>query len=134
MRVMLRVAYDGTGYSGWQKQPNAITVEEVLCKACKNLFAQDIDIIGASRTDAGVHSYGNVAVFDVDTRIPAEKISYALNSRLPEDIRVVESRQVSENFHPRHVECRKTYEYKIWNDKFENPLVRYYSHFFLRKS
>lgn len=130
MRVMLRVAYDGTGYSGWQKQPNAITVEEVLCKACKNLFAQDIDIIGASRTDAGVHSYGNVAVFDVDTRIPAEKISYALNSRLPEDIRVVESRQVSENFHPRHVECRKTYEYKIWNDKFENPLVRYYSHFF----
>lgn len=130
MRVMLRVAYDGTGYSGWQKQPNAVTVEEVLCKACKNLFAQDIDIIGASRTDAGVHSYGNVAVFDVDTRIPAEKISYALNSRLPEDIRVVESRQVSENFHPRHVECRKTYEYKIWNDKFENPLVRYYSHFF----
>ena len=130
MRVMLRVAYDGTGYSGWQKQPNAFTVEEVLCKACKNLFARDIDIIGASRTDAGVHSYGNVAVFDVDTRIPAEKISYALNSRLPEDIRVVESRQVSENFHPRHVECRKTYEYKIWNDKFENPLVRYYSHFF----
>ena len=52
MRVMLRVAYDGTGYSGWQKQPNAVTVEEVLCKACKNLFAQDIDIIGASRTDA----------------------------------------------------------------------------------
>ena len=74
MRVMLRVAYDGTGYSGWQKQPNAVTVEEVLCKACKNLFAQDIDIIGASRTVAGVHSYGNVAVFDVDTRIPAEKI------------------------------------------------------------
>ena len=55
MRVMLRVAYDGTGYSGWQKQPNAVTVEEVLCKACKNLFARDIDIIGASRTDAGVH-------------------------------------------------------------------------------
>lgn len=89
-----------------RNSPMQLQLKKYCVRPVKS-FAQDIDIIGASRTDAGVHSYGNVAVFDVDTRIPAEKISYALNSRLPEDIRVVESRQVSENFHPRHVECRK---------------------------
>ena len=130
MRVMLRVAYDGTGYSGWQKQPNAITVEEVLCKACKNLFARDIDIIGASRTDAGVHSYGNVAVFDVDTRIPAEKISYALNQRLPEDIRIQLSEEVEPDFHPRYCDSEKTYEYRILNRKFPVPTERLYSYFY----
>ena len=130
MRVMLRVAYDGTGYSGWQKQPNAITVEEVLCKACKNLFARDIDIIGASRTDAGVHSYGNVAVFDVDTRIPAEKISYALNQRLPEDIRIQLSEEVEPDFHPRYCDSEKTYEYRILNRKFPVPTERLYTYFY----
>ena len=129
-RVGLVVAYDGTNYRGWQIQPNGSTIQGVLNDALTDLLGEKIEIMGAGRTDAGVHALGNVAVFDTNTRIPGEKISYALNSRLPEDIRVVESRQVSENFHPRHVECRKTYEYKIWNDKFENPLVRYYSHFF----
>lgn len=81
MRILLRIAYDGTNYSGWQIQPNAITVEEVLKKAVEDLFKQNTEITGASRTDAGVHAYGNVAVFDVDTRMPAEKISYALNQR-----------------------------------------------------
>lgn len=130
MRILLRVAYDGTNYSGWQIQPNAITVEEVLNKALEDLFKQNIEITGASRTDAGVHAYGNVAVFDADTRMPAEKISYALNQRLPEDVRVVQSHQVADDFHPRHADCIKTYEYKIWNDRFENPMMRLYSHFY----
>lgn len=130
MRILLRVAYDGTNYSGWQVQPNAITVEEVLKKAVEDLFKQNIEMTGASRTDAGVHAYGNVAVFDVDTRMPAEKISYALNQRLPEDVRVVQSHQVADDFHPRHADCIKTYEYKIWNDRFENPMTRLYSHFY----
>lgn len=130
MRVMIRVAYDGTAYSGWQMQPNALTIEEVLNRAINNLFKQNIEIIGASRTDAGVHAYGNVAVFDVDTRMPAEKICYALNQRLPEDVKVVESSQVADDFHPRHCDCTKTYEYQIWNDKFENPMARLYSHFY----
>lgn len=129
MRVLLRVAYDGTKYSGWQIQPNAITVEQVLTTAINNLFNEKIEIIGASRTDAGVHAYGNVAVFDVDTRMPAEKISYALNQRLPEDVRIQASCEVDSDFHPRHCDCNKTYEYKIWNDTFENPTVRLYSHF-----
>ncbi len=129
MRVLLRVAYDGTAYSGWQIQPNAVTVEGVLRDNLKELFQTDIDVTGASRTDAGVHAMGNVAVFDIETRIPAEKIAYALNARLPEDIRIQESREVRAGFHPRHVDCIKTYEYSIWNSTFENPKERLYSHF-----
>lgn len=129
MRIMLRVAYDGTSYSGWQVQPNAVTVEGTLQEAIRDLFGQEITVIGASRTDAGVHSMGNVAVFDVETRILPEKIAYALNARLPEDIRIVESKVVADDFHPRHTDCTKTYEYSIWNDRFENPKERLYCHF-----
>lgn len=129
MRIMLRVAYDGTNYSGWQIQPNAVTVEGVLHEAINDLFKTEIDVIGASRTDSGVHAMGNVAVFDVDTRIAPEKIAYALNARLPEDVRVHQSIVVKDDFHPRHVNCIKTYEYSIWNDTFENPKMRLYSHF-----
>lgn len=129
MRVMLRVAYDGTAYSGWQLQPNAVTIEQRLNEALEDLFGVPMAVIGASRTDAGVHALGNAAVFDVDTRMPASKIAYALNTRLPDDIRVVNSSEVSPDFHPRHTESVKTYEYKIWNDAFPNPTVRLYSHF-----
>ena len=129
MRVMLRVAYDGTRYCGWQIQPNDITVEGALREALLGLFGYEPNVIGASRTDAGVHALGNVAVVDVETRILPEKIAYALNARLPEDIKVVESIAVKDDFHPRHVDCVKTYEYSIWNDKFENPKERLYCHF-----
>lgn len=87
-RVRLIIAYDGTNYCGWQVQINGITVEEVLNKALKDLLNEEIAVIGASRTDSGVHAMGNVAVFDTETRIPAEKISFALNQRLPNDIRI----------------------------------------------
>ena len=83
MRILMRVAYDGTAYSGWQLQPNATTIEGELNKALFDLTGEEIQVTGASRTDAGVHSLGNVCVFDTDTRIPAEKICYALNTRLP---------------------------------------------------
>ena len=68
-------------------------------------------MIGASRTDSGVHALGNVAVFDTHTTIPPERISYALNQRLPEDIVIVKSEEVAEDFHPRYCDCSKTYEY-----------------------
>ena len=130
MRILIRVSYDGTAYSGWQIQPNTTTVEGTLRQAVCNLFGADIELIGASRTDAGVHALGNVADFDVDTRIPAPKIAYALNVRLPEDIRVWQSIQVEDGWHPRHNDCVKTYEYSIYNDTFENPKKRLYSHFY----
>lgn len=128
-RVMLTVAYDGTNYHGWQLQPNIITIEAVLNKALSQLFEEDIRVIGASRTDTGVHALGNIAVFDTNTRMPADKISYALNQRLPEDVRIQESKEVASDFHPRRQNSRKTYEYLIYNAVFPQPVHRLYSHF-----
>ena len=130
MRVKLVVAYEGTNYCGWQVQPNGITIEEVLNQHLSRLLGEDIKVTGASRTDAGVHSMGNVAVFDTNTRMPAEKISYALNQSLPEDIVVQDSCQVPEDFHPRFSESVKTYEYRILNRKFRLPLERNTSYFY----
>lgn len=127
-RILLVVAYDGTNYHGWQLQPESITIEGVLNETLSSLFHEEIQVIGASRTDAGVHAYGNVAVFDTAARIPAEKIPYALNRRLPEDIRIQRAVQVADDFHPRRCESRKTYEYRILNTKFPIPQKRLYSH------
>lgn len=129
-RVKLTVAYDGTNYCGWQVQPNGITIESELNKHLSELLKEEIHVIGASRTDAGVHAMGNVAVFDTTARMPAEKISYAMNTRLPEDIRIQESRQVADDFHPRFCETVKTYEYKICNRRFPDPCSRLYSLFY----
>ena len=128
-RVKLVVAYDGTNYCGWQLQPNGITIEEVLNKALSDLLREPIAIIGASRTDSGVHAKGNVAVFDTESRIPADKICFALNQRLPEDIRIQASREVPLDWHPRKQNCIKTYEYKILNQKIDMPVGRLYAHF-----
>ncbi len=128
-RIKLIVAYDGTNYCGWQIQDNGITIEEILNRELSRLLNEDIKIIGASRTDSGVHALGNVAVFDTETKIPPEKISFALNQRLPDDIRITNSCQVADDFHPRFCDTIKTYEYKIWNDRFPNPMVRLYSKF-----
>lgn len=128
-RVFLRIAYDGTNYHGWQVQDNGITVEEIINKKLSELLGENIAVIGASRTDSGVHALGNVAVFDTETKIPADKISFALNQRLPDDIRIQESKEVCADFHPRYINSRKTYEYKILNRRFAMPTERLYSHF-----
>lgn len=128
-RVMLTVAYDGTNYSGWQLQPKAETIESVLNRCIGELTGEEIMVIGASRTDAGVHAMGNIAVFDTMSRIPGDKFSYALNQRLPEDIRIRGSKEVAPDFHPRHCESRKTYEYRIYCAPFPMPVKRLYSYF-----
>ena len=128
-RMKLVVAYDGTAYNGWQVQPGVKTIEGELNRCLSELLGEEIQVIGASRTDSGVHALCNVAVFDTDTRIPGEKISYALNQRLPEDIRIQESAEVEADFHPRHCDSRKTYEYRILNAPFALPTKRLYSHF-----
>ena len=130
MRVKMIVAYDGTNYCGWQIQPNGITIEQVLNEHLSRLLKEDIKVTGASRTDAGVHSLGNVCMFDTNTRMPAEKISYALNQKLPEDIVVVDSCEVSDDFHPRFSKSRKTYEYRILNARFRNPTRRLDTYFY----
>ncbi len=128
-RVKLVVAYDGTAYHGWQLQPGAPTIEGELNRALGELLGEKITVIGASRTDAGVHALCNVAVFDTDSPIPGEKMSYALNQRLPEDIRIQSSEEVAPDFHPRHCSSRKTYEYRILNTPFPLPTRRLYAHF-----
>lgn len=129
-RVKLIVAYDGTNYCGWQIQPNGVTIEQKLNEALTALLKEEIKVTGASRTDAGVHSLGNVCVFDTNTRMPAEKISFALNQRLPEDIVVQDSREVPMEFHPRFSKSRKTYEYRILNRTFRIPTRRLDTYFF----
>lgn len=131
-RVRLTVAYDGTAYHGWQVQNNGITIESELNRCLSELFQEPIAVIGASRTDAGVHALGNVAVFDTCARIPAAKIAYALNQRLPEDIRIQRSEEVEPDWHPRHCESRKTYEYRIYRGEFPVPTKRLYAHFTYR--
>ena len=128
-RIKLTVAYDGTNYCGWQLQPNGVTIEEVLNKALSELLREEIQVIGASRTDSGVHARGNIAVFDTEARIPAEKICFAVNQRLPEDIRVQVSEEVPSDWHPRKCTCIKTYEYRILNRRINMPMERLYSHF-----
>lgn len=93
----MTVAYDGTAYHGWQIQPGVPTIEGELNHALSGLLQEDIQVIGASRTDSGVHALCNVAVFDTDARIPGEKISYALNQRLPEDIRIQKSEETAKD-------------------------------------
>lgn len=129
-RVKLVISYDGTNYHGWQIQSNAITIEEVLNRELSSLLGEKITVTGASRTDSGVHALGNVAVFDTNSRIPPEKFSFALNQRLPEDIRIQDSCEVLNDFHPRKRNSRKTYEYRILNRTFAIPTCRQYSYFF----
>lgn len=128
-RIKLVTAYDGTNYHGSQIQNNGETIEGVLKAELSSLLNEEINLIGASRTDAGVHARGNVYVFDTDSRIPPEKFTYALNARLPEDIRIQDSCEVPLEFHPRHQDTVKTYEYRILNRKLPLPEHRLYAHF-----
>lgn len=128
-RIRLIVSYDGTAYCGSQVQPNGVTVEEKLNEALSRLTGEPVRVILASRTDAGVHAAGNAAVFDTSMRMAADKFAVALNQWLPEDIRIRKSDEVPPEWHPRKQNCVKTYLYRIWNSKTQDPLVRLYSAF-----
>ena len=132
-RFKLIVAYDGTNYCGWQVQPNEKTIEGELNRVLTQLTGEKIEVIGASRTDAGVHAYGNVAVFDADTPIPGEKLMFAVNAHLPADIRVVDSCEIDPHFHPRHCDTKKTYEYHIQTGHTPFPTRRLYCHWIPRR-
>ena len=97
-RIKLIVAYDGTEYSGWQIQPEAPTIEMYLDKAIRELTGENVHVTGASRTDAGVHAYGNVAVFDTESTIPGDRFTFALNRFLPDSIVIQDSWEVSGDF------------------------------------
>lgn len=127
-RILLEVAYDGSDYHGWQAQEgDNKTIEGELNKALTRLIGKKIEVIGASRTDAGVHGLCNLAVFDSDMNILPEKYAYALNSILPDDIVIRRSLEVDGSFHPRKRKTLKTYRYVIDNEAFPNPLKTRYS-------
>ncbi len=127
-RIMLTVAYDGTAYSGFAVQENTPeTIEGKLNEAIERLTGEKTEVIGASRTDAGVHAYGNVVVFDTESTIPGDRFIFAINHELPQDIRITDSREVSPDFHPRHCNTEKTYEYRILNTPISVPTKRLYA-------
>ncbi|MCD8096812.1 MAG: tRNA pseudouridine(38-40) synthase TruA [Lachnospiraceae bacterium] len=128
-RIKLVVAYDGTNYQGWQIQNNGETIESTLNRALLELTGEEIHVHGASRTDSGVHAMGNLAVFDTEARMAADKFSYALNQRLPEDIRIQHSCEVPPDYHPRYQKTVKTYEYRILNREFPLPAYRLNTYF-----
>lgn len=123
-RIHLTVEYDGSEYAGWQRQSNAMTVQERLEEAVKKLTGECVCVSGASRTDAGVHALGQSAHFDTESRIPADKFSFALNTRLPPDIRVVNSEEVEPDFHARFSGRGKRYRYLIWASPHAGALNR----------
>ena len=110
-RIHLIVEYDGTAYAGWQRQANAMTVQEKLERAILKLTGEELCVSGASRTDAGVHALGQSAHFDTESRIPADKFSFALNTMLPPDIRVTRSEEFPPEFHARFSTRGKRYRY-----------------------
>lgn len=127
MRVFLKIEYDGTRYSGWQIQPNGITVQEEIEKAIEKLTGEQVNIVGSGRTDSGVHAEGQVAHFDTQSSIPAEKFAPALNGVLPKDIKIIMSKQVGEDFHARFSAKRKTYRYTVYESEQARPLLDRYA-------
>lgn len=123
-RVLLTVSYDGTAYAGWQRQANAVAVQQRLEEALLKLTGEHIVVTGSSRTDAGVHALGQRVHFDTQSRIPADKYAFALNTCLPRDIRVLNGVEVPSSFHARFDAIGKRYTYRIHNAPHASALYR----------
>lgn len=127
VRLKLTIAYDGTGYAGWQVQKSGVAVQEVIEKALKNIFGVDFRLHGSSRTDAGVHARGMIAHVDIPRekfKMAPRKLSLALNAHLPEDIRIMGAARASQDFHARFRATGKQYRYFIYNHHAMEPLLR----------
>ena len=122
--IKLTIEYDGTNYNGWQSQKNGTGIEDLIKKAIMSLTGESVNLIGSGRTDAGVHALGQVANFITQSSIPAEKFSFALNTKLPEDVVIKKSEEVNMNFHSRFSAKMKTYRYLIFNDIHPSALLR----------
>ncbi|MCL2415965.1 MAG: tRNA pseudouridine(38-40) synthase TruA [Defluviitaleaceae bacterium] len=132
MGILLKIAYDGSNYAGWQRQKNAITISQTLEEALQRVFSvdfNDFNLLGASRTDAGVHALGQCAHvrFTENTpecKIPARALPRVINANLPKDIVVVDAIFVDDNFHPINDVVSKTYQYCVVNAVFSDPRRR----------
>ena len=124
--IKLTLEYDGSNYQGWQKQKVGETVQGTLEKAIEGLTKETIEVIGSSRTDSGVHAKGFVANFKTESSIPSNKFREALNYRLPDDIVILNSEEVSDDFHSRYSAKGKTYSYSIINRDVPPAISRNY--------
>ena len=126
-RVALLVQYDGSHYSGWQKQKNATTVQEILDRALLKITNHAVRTFAAGRTDAGVHASGQVVHFDIDCVIPGNSYSDILNGLLPSTIRILESVEVKDSWHACYSATYRHYRYVINNSKFSNLFINNWS-------
>ncbi|MCR1898634.1 tRNA pseudouridine(38-40) synthase TruA [Irregularibacter muris] len=120
--IQIILGYQGSSYHGWQRQKNAITVQQKVEEALKEVTGQQLEIIGASRTDSGVHANGQSANFLTHSKIPVDKIPYAINSKLPRDIRVYQALERPMDFHSRYHSTGKKYTYHVINNAFGSAL------------
>lgn len=127
MRYKLTLAYDGSGYAGWQEQREERTLQGVFQQALGVLENRRVVTHAAGRTDAGVHAEGQVVSFDIDRVWKGDVLRRALNGNLPGDIRVLEAEHAAEGFHPRVSARRKTYRYQIYNEPVMNPFLQSYA-------
>ena len=122
--IRLTIEYDGKDFNGWQKQPNKLNIQGEIEKAIFNIMHEEVDLIGSGRTDAGVHSLGQVANFKVNSDFPIEKIPIALNSQLKNSIVIKKAEEVDERFHRRYNAKNKTYRYIINNSRTGTAIYR----------
>ncbi|MBQ8093404.1 MAG: tRNA pseudouridine(38-40) synthase TruA [Clostridia bacterium] len=123
----MQVEFDGTQYAGWQRQANVLSVQECLESAVEALTGEQLAVIGCSRTDAGVHALGLVCHMDTACRIPPERMPFALNTKLPEDIRVRAACAAPPGFHARYSTCAKAYRYTFYNSRQMCAIGRQYA-------
>lgn len=131
--ILLKISYDGTNYSGFQKQPGKITIESVILSKIQKLTNESVKLQYAGRTDAGVHSFANYLNFHTNSSIPPNKFPTALNSILPKDIRILNANEVDQNFNTRKEVIERIYRYIICNDKIVSPFKYKYSLHYSRK-
>lgn len=126
--IQLIIEYDGSNYCGWQRQNNGVSVQQKIEEALEIISGEKLSIIGAGRTDAGVHAYAQSANFYTDSKIPIEKFPFAVNSALPEDISVIRAYERHESFNSRYSAIEKTYIYKIYNRRIPSPFYAKYAY------
>ena len=127
-RIKIVISYDGTAFSGWQKQPGLPTIQTVLEDILRGIEKKPVTVYGSGRTDAGVHAYAQVAAFNLENPIPEANLRKAINRLLPRDIRIVSVEEVPREFHPRFDATAKTYRYSIFRSEICPPFVRRYVH------
>jgi tRNA pseudouridine38-40 synthase len=125
--IRLTIQYDGTDYSGWQVQQNGTTIQGLLEHAARTVTSENLKIIGAGRTDAGVHAFDQVATLNTSSKLEPEVLRNALNANLPFDIRVTNIKEVPDDFHPRYNAKDKTYSYLLSHTGPYSIFLRRYS-------